>query len=254
MLTQKTKQIKRNRSGGGESCAIVDRPVTFKRYLVVKPQIEGDSFETVSPFVLLKELNAVIGGRMNGCKKLRDGCLLLEAANATQSSKMLQCQLLCNKPVKIEPHAVLNFVKGVISCYDLLHATDEECREELKCEGVVDVRRLQIRRGGQARASTSMVLTFEGDKLPESVNVGYNKCKVRPFYPAPMRCYGCQAFGHTAIRCTKEKVCGRCAGAAHEGDCSSPACCVNCRGDHYSYSRDCPVIAGGKENRGGQGF
>ena len=242
MSTQKN-QIKRSRTGGGgEILSIVARPRVFKRFLIVKPTTEGDSFETVSPFALLKEITAVVSSRMDGCKKLRDGSLLLEAATAVQSLKMLECTMLCGKLVKVEPHGVLNYVKGVISCYDLLHCNDEECREELKCEGVVEVRRLQIRRNGESRASTSMVLTFEGDKLPEFVNVGYNRCKVRPFYPAPMRCYGCQAFGHTAIRCNKNKVCGRCAGAAHEGDCSSPACCVNCEGEHFSFSRDCPVM------------
>ena len=107
------------------------RPKLFKRFLTVKPE-SGTSFEKVSPFFIHRSIGSAVGGRLDSCRKLRDGSLLVETANASQSDLMSACRSLCELVVKVEPHVSLNVVKGVISCYDILHATDEECKEELK--------------------------------------------------------------------------------------------------------------------------
>ena len=58
-----------------------------------------------------------------------------------------------------------------------------------------------------------------------------------------MRCFGCQEFGHSRKFCKKSPKCWKCGQEGHDGsECSSDSiCCVNCKGDHFSSSKNCPV-------------
>nr|CAI5827431.1 unnamed protein product [Callosobruchus analis] len=57
-----------------------------------------------------------------------------------------------------------------------------------------------------------------------------------------MRCFKCQKFGHTSMKCNSEQVCV-CGKPLHEGSaCEEPITCVNCQGNHSARSRNCPVF------------
>ena len=61
------------------------------------------------------------------------------------------------------------------------------------------------------------------------------------YVPPPMRCFRCQKFGHTSLRCSEEQVCV-CGKPLHEGrPCEEPISCVNCKGSHSARSRNCPI-------------
>lgn len=74
------------------------------------------------------------------------------------------------------------------------------------------------------------MMTFEEEKLPERVFLGYMSYYVREYTPKPLRCYNCQRFGHTAPNCRGKRRCSRC-GEDHEYmQCkkeTQPNCC-NC--------------------------
>ncbi|KAH8265068.1 hypothetical protein KR026_001599 [Drosophila bipectinata] len=59
------------------------------------------------------------------------------------------------------------------------------------------------------------------------------------------QCHRCQGFGHMKADCRREFVCMKCAGSHPTFACSKPrhtaACCVNCKGQHISAYRGCPV-------------
>ncbi|XP_043246408.1 uncharacterized protein LOC122393965 [Amphibalanus amphitrite] len=55
--------------------------------------------------------------------------------------------------------------------------------------------------------------------------------------PNPLQCYQCGLFGHTAERCTKNKVCLRCGLVPHEGGCAPH--CVNCGKEHSCQDHVC---------------
>ncbi|CAH2010963.1 unnamed protein product [Acanthoscelides obtectus] len=54
-------------------------------------------------------------------------------------------------------------------------------------------------------------------------------------------CFNCQALGHTAGNCQKEKICP-CGNPPHEGPCPEPKKCVNCEGPHSAAYMNCPKL------------
>jgi type II secretory pathway pseudopilin PulG len=184
-----------------------------------------------------------VTGDLISAKKLRDGTLLITTANEAQSAKLLAMDTFNGIPVKVQVHRTLNTCRGVITNYDLLYVSDEEIKSEMASQGVIDCRRLKTKRNGELINSTSVILTFSRDTLPEKVFVGYESVSVRPFIPSPMRCFQCQRFGHIATRCEGKATCPRCGREKHDGDaCTSAPFCVNCEGPHPVYSRDCPKM------------
>ncbi|XP_046402573.1 uncharacterized protein LOC124168397 [Ischnura elegans] len=113
-------------------------------------------------------------------------------------------------------------------------------------QGVIELRRFTRKQNDQVINTTSVILTFASDSLPDKVFVGYTSYQVRPYIPNPMRCFNCQHFGHISSRCRGTAACARCGEGKHENEnCSSN--CVNCDGDHPVYSCDCPKLMGEKK-------
>ncbi|XP_043262994.1 uncharacterized protein LOC122403508 [Colletes gigas] len=142
-------------------------------------------------------------------------------------------------PVYVEPHRNLNLSKGIVTHRDLEWCTVEEIRAELADAGVIDVKRLQTTKDGVRVDSNSYILTFDSPTLPDRIMAGYLSIPVRQYFPPPLRCFRCQRFGHTSMRCPNEEIC-KCGSKPHgETACQSPPCCVNCHGPHFPYSRSC---------------
>ncbi|GBL80659.1 hypothetical protein AVEN_258806-1 [Araneus ventricosus] len=143
-------------------------------------------------------------------------------------------------PATVNPHAILNSSKGVISCGELLNESVEKITEELSNQGVTHVRRITIRRDGQLLNTKHLILTFDSVKLPEHIKAGYMRFSVRTYIPNPLRCFKCQRFGHSKTSCRGTLTCARCAEVGHESnDCTRTEKCVNCKGEHTSFSRNC---------------
>lgn len=112
----------------------------------------------------------------------------------------------------------------------------------LSVTGVCEATRLSRFQNGVKEDSTSVGLTFEGE-LPDRVFLDYVCYRVRPFERAPMRCFSCQEYGHTAAVCRGVRKCVGCG----EPGCHKEACldkekpvCLHCKGDHYVGSAKCP--------------
>lgn len=228
----------RPEAGGGDVKISASR-----KFLIMKCANEGETLTKVSPFLIRRVLSAAIPGELESAKKLRDGSLLIKCSNDIQSEKLLKMAKLNDIPVKVQVHRTLNTCRGVISHYDLLYVSEDEINSEMASQGVVDCRRLKTRKNGELINSTSVILTFCRDSLPEKVYVGYESVSVRPFIPSPMRCFQCQRFGHIATRCQGKATCPRCGKDKHDGNsCTSDPSCVNCEGTHPVYARDCPKM------------
>ena len=114
-----------------------------------------------------------MAGSLKSVKKLRNGTLLVECATDSHYRSLLKSRLLCNVPIKVTLHSSLNSCKGVIRSRDLEGVGEEEICENLTSQGVVGVKRINIRRNNELVPTNTLILTFNSPTLPNSVKAGY---------------------------------------------------------------------------------
>ena len=176
---------------------------------------------------------------------MRTGGLLVEASRATQARMILDTTCFMGIEVKASPHRSLNTSKGVIRDYgrDLYDMSEAEIVKELADQGVEGVSRFILKKDDREIKTNTYFVTFATSSPPEKLRIGYYFVEVKRYIPNPLRCFHCQEFGHSKKFCKKNLRCWRCGKEGHDGnDCSSESkCCVNCKGEHYSSSKTCPV-------------
>ncbi|GFT13391.1 uncharacterized protein TNCV_4467101 [Trichonephila clavipes] len=140
----------------------------------------------------------------------------------------------------VSPHKSLNSSRGVISEPDLIFTPETEILEEFSGQGVIQVRRITIKKDAEIIPTKHLILTFNNPKLPTTIKAGYLNCKIRPYIPNPLRCFQCQRFGHSHTACRGQLTCSRCATVGHPStDCTLEPKCVNCSQSHPSDSKLC---------------
>ena len=91
--------------------------------------------------------------------------------------------------------------------------------------------------------TTAIILTYkEGQDIPEAIYLKYLKFKVRDHIPIPVRCHGCQKFGHRQFQCNQvDPTCSICAGEHVFTDCPNKdkPKCASCGGSHSAVSNRC---------------
>ncbi|GFT93563.1 uncharacterized protein TNCV_2197711 [Trichonephila clavipes] len=86
---------------------------------------------------------------------------------------------------------------GVISEPDLLTTSESEILEGFSDQGVIQVRRITIKKNTTVFPTKHFILTFNSLNLPTSIKAEYLDCIIRPYIPNPLRCFKCQRFGHS---------------------------------------------------------
>lgn len=88
----------------------------------------------------------------------------------------------------------------------------------------------------------SVVVTFEGQRLPKHVYVYHTSLVVETYSLPTIQCFNCCRFGHVKTQCRSNPRCYKCC-QNHPGDsCSVPsisATCIFCSGQHYAINKDC---------------
>ena len=221
-----------------------DWSVVWSRFIVLEPRDNTQPLTKLSPFAVEK---AILGryGTVKKVSKMRTGGLLVEAARATQARMILDTTCFMGVEVKASPHRSLNTSKGVIRDYgrDLYDMSEAEMVKELADQGVQGVSRFILKKDDREIKTNTYFVTFSTSSPPEKLRIGYYFVEVKRYIPNPLRCFHCQEFGHSKKFCKKNLRCWRCGKEGHDGnDCSSESkCCVNCKGEHYSSSKTCPV-------------
>ena len=219
---------------------------SWPRYIT----ITGEGLSKLSSIAIMKGIQGMAGSPKDVTRQ-RNGQLLVEVEKKSHSSNLLRTTQLAGVEVQCTPHKTLNSCKGVVRSYESVHCTEEELLEWLKPQGVTAVKQIISRRGPIPSPTPVLFLTFDGSKLPKSVTVGFEHCRVDPFIPNPMRCFKCQAYGHHSDSCKKQQVCACCGSSDHmhsrQTPCGETPNCVNCKGNHSAFSRDCPVWKKEKE-------
>lgn len=215
----------------------------YAEFYIVERSEENKSFEQVSPFFIEKALTSHIGPH-HETKRLRNGTLLVKCKNDKQAKLLLNFNntLFGNTfKVKVTEHASLNTVQGLIYCWDSKYLSEEEIIEGLAEQKVIAVRKIKRKVGANLVDTALCILTFKRSQLPISIKFGFHSVLVKPYIPNPLRCMNCFRFGHTRKNCKKDRICAMCSESFHDPDiCVSGSRCVNCKGAHTNWSKECP--------------
>lgn len=152
---------------------------------------------------------------------------------------MLATTKLGDIDIIVKDHPFLNFCEGIVYSPELINLTEDEITTELSSYHVVGTRRIMKRVLEKIEPTPLIVLKFDMQRIPNSIVSGFIRLKIRQYYPNPMRCVKCQAFGHTKNRCVNNIVCAKCSVEGEHTECTSTKC-FNCNGPHGSFDRKCP--------------
>ncbi|XP_062533621.1 uncharacterized protein LOC134202618 [Armigeres subalbatus] len=204
------------------------------------------------PFLIRKSVESQAGKIEGAFKEAGGKYYALKVRSLTQMNRLLAMNKLADEtPVVVTEHPTLNTTRCVVTCRDVIDMSEEELKMELGSQGVKEVRRITRRNGDTRENTPSIILSCRGTQAPEFVDFGYIRCRTRPYYPSPMQCFNCWAFGHTKTRCQqKETTCGKCSGThpvAEDRSCALDSFCKVCgTNEHSLSSRKCPLYQ--KEN------
>ena len=209
------------------------------RFLNVKSVNDSMPLANLNPFIIRKVIDGQVTGAVEFVKKLASGDLLIKVVSESQVRDLLKLKMIHNIKVVVSKPVNLNTCKGVITCRDLRDMAEADIVECMKDQDVVGAKIItRLDENKQRVRTNSVILSFAKAKVPEKINVGYERISVRQYVPLPMRCFKCQKFGHGSMRCKSIKtICGRCTGEHDSKDCKLTPKCMNCSGDHPSYDR-----------------
>ncbi|GAB0090013.1 Zinc finger, CCHC-type [Sergentomyia squamirostris] len=217
-----------------------------KRYLEAVCVEEGKVFRNISSFAAKREFKRVAGNVIS-FSPMKNGNVLIVAKNVAQAERLRQITEISKKKVKIDYHQNLNQSKGVIACWDWTQLQDDELKEELKPEGIIDLKRIKRKNNDKKNDlidTGTFILTFNRPTPPKELGGYYRKLTVRIFVRNPVQCKGCLKWGHFEDKCkSKVKICAKCAAPRHDGECQIPMQCSNCHSaNHDALCRKCPFF------------
>ncbi|GFU77998.1 putative RNA-directed DNA polymerase from transposon BS [Trichonephila clavipes] len=135
----------------------VDKIATNVRFLLIP--LQNVEISKKSPFAIHKALIG-IGGEPKSVKRLRSGDLLIETLSALQTKSFLLANTFLDSSATISPHNSLNTSRGVISEPDLLSTPESEMLEGFSDQGVIQVRRITIKKDASIIPTKHLILTF----------------------------------------------------------------------------------------------
>ena len=173
-------------------------------------------------------------------KKLKYATLLIEICNKNQADEILKWKHFDNIKIKTYPYNYLNTCKGVVKSYELSLCILNEIKTNLQDQNLTEIQSIQIKKKETIDTNT-YIMTFNTDKIPKEIKIGYQKINVESYIPNSLRRYKCQKFGHHQDQCTWPPVCERCREYNIHNDCLKDYKCANCLGNHGTGSRDCEI-------------
>ncbi|XP_049309063.1 uncharacterized protein LOC125777733 [Bactrocera dorsalis] len=222
-------------------------------------KFSNDTLANVSPFLIKKVIDYTAGSEVETCKKLRNGNILIKTKNYNQAEKLVKLVSLSpTVHIEISEHTSLNLTKGVIHSNDLRGIKEEEILDELRNQNVTEVKKILKEENNDSLKEIGLIiLTFSSISLPTEMSIGYEKIKIRPYIPLPLRCKKCQRYGHIEKICKNAKICPNCANEFHtsedNAECVNIKSFVNCKENgiqtynHNSYDQKCPIFVREKE-------
>lgn len=138
----------------------------------------------------------------------------------------------------------IGIVRGVPVDWDVSRLA--EAMDTDGCGKVLKARRLSRKKTVNDTTvwepTQSVVVTFEGQRLPNHVYVFHTSLLVETYMLPTIQCFKCCRFGHVKTQCRSDPRCYKCS-EDHPGESclvpKSSATCLFCMGCHYATDKDC---------------
>ena len=92
---------------------------------------------------------------------------------------------------------------------------------------------------GALERTTIYIVAFGECILPKQVAIGWTRCLVHEYIPAPRRCFKCNRYGHGIKTCRQEEsTCVICGEQEHGSHCDRMPKCSNCSEAHVASSKE----------------
>lgn len=236
VLTRRNKKKRKSRvdiSSRSSSDTIISNITTAPGLTVIFSPIEPSPAWKFNALKLSEKLDGYApDGVMQIRLNKRLNLIAVDTRNTESTTSLLAITSLCGVKVRAyEPRPTTSTV-GVIKDVDEA-ITEHELLLELRPKVPI----AQVRRLGKTR---SVRLIFNSVVMPQHVYVGKVRYPVDVFEERGVQCKNCGIFGHVAAVCTRKQICLRCTGDHATLTCEAlTPLCVNCGGQHASYSRSC---------------
>lgn len=140
----------------------------------------------------------------------------------------------------------LVYRKGIVRNVDP-NFTIEEIKVHIKSYiEISNIRRMTRRvtdnNGAHYINTETLVLTFRGQTLPDSISIYGARCKVLPYIYKVIQCSNCFRFGHHQQLCRTEARCENCGDKHNSSTCREKSKCLSCKGEHRSTDPQCPEL------------
>ena len=160
--------------------------------------------------------------------------ILIKAGNDTQRALLTRFKPSPQGNIEaVTPHRSFNVQKGVIFSSDLYEFSEEDILDRCPPH-VCAVKKLKGK-------NSTILITFTSSTLPDSVNIGFLKLRVKKLKSRPSQCFKCFDYGHTEFKCQNKPKCYICSKEHNlEGQCLANRYCFHCSGEHSPNSKICP--------------
>ena len=194
------------------------------RWLVISTKTEYCNL-----FHFRKHLRTLVGTVTNtDVTRFGKNSFLVHAKSYRQGHMLSKLKTDMIKEVK--PHYSFSYAKGVVFSQDLYDLSDEE---------LLEISDDNVWKFFRVPRSRMIIFTFINDQVPDYVYFDRERFRVRPFKHRPLQCFKCFGYGHSSKVCMRDQLCAACSLQKHEGDCSDPVLCINCKGPHNAKHKDC---------------
>lgn len=174
----------------------------------------------------------------------------VEFSSYESVNQLLDSNFLKNNQLRAYIPETILYRKGVIRNVDI-SLNNEEIMNVIESNvRITEVRRIlrtNIVNGERQTSNTeTVVLTFRGQTLPQSIVIYGAKCKVNPYIYKVRQCVKCLRFGHNKFTCRSKPRCNNCGENHISTECNNPnhiLNCLNCTGSHQTVNlKECPVF------------